>query len=72
MNQQEAPKAVILSGLRAGHTRRQSMSYEDIKQSTDNKVRKKFERSLSLLEDLLIFYDKNIEKHGKILMFVTK
>jgi hypothetical protein len=30
------------------------MSYEDIKQSTDNEVRKKFERILSLLEDLLI------------------
>jgi hypothetical protein len=55
MNQQEAPKAVILSGLRAGHTRRKIMSYEDIKQSTNNEVRKKFEQILSLLEDLLIF-----------------
>jgi hypothetical protein len=54
MNQQEAPKAEILSGLRARHTRRKIMSYEDIKQSTDNEVRKKFERILSLLEDLLI------------------
>jgi hypothetical protein len=40
MNQQEAPKAVILSGLPAGQTRRKSMSYEDIKQSTDSEVRK--------------------------------
>jgi hypothetical protein len=71
MNQQEAPKAVILSGLRAGRTRRKTMSFEDIEQSTNNEVRKKFERILSLLEDLLICY-KNIEKHGKILMFMTK
>jgi hypothetical protein len=49
MNQQEAPKAVILSGLCAGYTRRKIMSYEDIKQSTDKEVRKKFERILSLL-----------------------
>jgi hypothetical protein len=54
MNQKEAPKAVILSGLRAGRTRRKIMSYEDIKQSTDNEARNKFEQILSLLEDLLI------------------
>jgi hypothetical protein len=29
MNQQEAPKAVKLSGLRAGRNRRKIMSYED-------------------------------------------
>jgi hypothetical protein len=51
MNQQEALKAVILSGHLAGRTRRKIMSYEDRKQSPDNKV---FEGILSLWEDLLI------------------
>ncbi len=37
INQQEPPRAVILSGLRAGRTRRKIMSYEDIKQRTDKR-----------------------------------
>jgi hypothetical protein len=42
INQLEAPRAVILSGLSAGRTRRKIMSYEDIKQITENEVGKKF------------------------------
>ena len=54
MNHQEAIRAVIVCRLRAGRTTKGIMSYGNINKITVYDVERKFEKFLSLLEDLLI------------------
>jgi hypothetical protein len=54
MNHQEAIRAVIVCRLRAGRTMKEIMSFGNINKITVYDVERKFEKFLSLLEDLLI------------------
>ncbi len=52
MNQQQASKAVMVCGLRAGRTMKEIMSYGNINKSTVYEVEKSL-NNFSLLEDLM-------------------
>jgi hypothetical protein len=47
MNQQEATRAVMVCGLRAGRTMKEIMSYGNISKSTVYDVERKFEKFIA-------------------------